>query len=159
METAKIERISLSHRKMYTDIMIDAAPQDVWTVLTDTASYANWAAFMIKVHGDIADGTEIEAVFQMNPKREKFTPIKHRITVTDGSEFHWSDTFPGGIRDNHHFRVEPAEDDKTRFVQTDEFWGGLTWLMGGTLAKTCTAGYQAFNRSLKQEVEQRRASA
>ncbi len=60
-----------------------------------------------------------------------------------------------GISDNHHFRVEPTDDGKTRFVQSDELIGGATWLMSGYLAKVYLKGYGDFNRSLKEEVERR----
>ena len=155
METAKAERLSLSHRKIYTDITIDAPPAQVWAVLTDTKSYRQWAAFLVEITGQIADGSDIDVAFQLNPKKEKLTRISHQISVIEGVEFFWAEKGPGGIRDNHHFKVEPLPDGKTRFVQSDEIMGGLTWLMGGSLTKMYLTGYAAFNQSLKAEVERR----
>ncbi len=154
-ENIKVEKLSASHRTIYTDIIIDATPQQVWSVLTDTASYKEWAAFLVAIQGEIKDGEKITAVFQTNPKKEKRTTIEHTISVIDGKEFYWAEKGPGGIRDNHHFRVEPTKDGKTRFVQSDEIMKGITWLMGGNLSKMYAEGYTAFNRKLKAEVEQR----
>ena len=62
-ESVKVEKLSASHRTIYTDITIDATPEQVWSVLTDTASYKNWAAFLVDIQGEIKDGEKITAVF------------------------------------------------------------------------------------------------
>lgn len=155
IENVKVEKINHSHRKIYTDILIDATPEQVWSVLTDTKNYKNWAAFLVDIQGEIKDGNTITAVFQTNPKKEKFNTIEHTISVTNGEEFFWAEKGPGGIKDNHHFKVEPAENGKTKFIQSDEIMKGITWLMGGNLSKMYADGYQAFNRKLKAEVEKR----
>lgn len=155
METASAEKVSLTHHKIHTEIVIDASPQTVWDVLTDTGNYSDWAAFMVDIKGKISDGAQITVVFQINPAKEKLTTIDHTIKVVDGETFYWAEKGPGGIRDNHHFRVEPSGEGKTLFVQSDEIMGGLTLLMGGRLAKMYKEGYQAFNRGLKAEAERR----
>lgn len=159
MESGSSGKVSFSHHRIHTDIVIDARPDVVWSVLTDTANYGNWAAFLVGIKGDIRDGSKITVDFQLDPSKEKLTTLDHTITVEDGKEFYWAEKGPGGIRDNHHFRVEPLEDGKTRFVQSDEIMGGITFLMGGRLAKMYVNGYQAFNRGLKAEVERRAQSA
>lgn len=154
-ESIKIEKLKASHRTIYTDIEINATPEQVWSVLTDTKSYKNWAAFLVEIKGEIKDGNSITVVFQINPKKNKQTTIDHIISVTEGKEFFWAEKGPGGITDNHHFRVESTNDGKTRFIQSDELKDGITWLMGGNLSKMYGKGYQSFNHNLKAEVEQR----
>lgn len=153
METGRTEKLSFSHHTIHTDIIIDAPPSTVWAVLTDTASYGNWAAFLVNIEGEIKDGATIATAFQTDPAKAKLTHIDHTITVVDGEEFYWAEKGPGGIRDNHHFKVEATGEGKTRFVQTDEIMGGMTFLMGGRLAKMYLDGYRAFNRGLKAEAE------
>lgn len=154
-ETVKVEKQSASHRTIYTDIVIDATPEQVWSVVTDTASYTDWSAFLVDVQGKIKDGAKITAVFQTNPKKAKLTPIEHTISVEEGKEFFWAEKGPGGIVDNHHFKVEATADGKTKFIQSDEIRKGITWLAGGSLSKMYAKGYQAFNRNLKAEVDRR----
>ncbi len=154
-ENVKVEKLKASHRTIYTDIEIDATAEQVWTVLKDTDSYKNWATFMIDIKGEIKDGSEITVVFQINPKKEKLNTITHNIAVKEGQEFYWAEKGPGGITDNHHFKVETLENGKAKFIQSDELKGGITWLMGGNLSKIYGKGYQAFNHNLKKEVEKR----
>ncbi len=155
METGSSEKVSLSHYKIHTDIVIDAPPDVVWSALTDTPNYKDWAAFLVGIHGEIKDGSTITVDFQLDSSKEKLTTLDHTISVVQGTEFFWAEKGLGGIRDNHHFCVEPLEGGKTRFLQSDEIMGGITFLMGGRLAKMYVEGYQAFNRGLKAEAERR----
>lgn len=155
MDVAKSEKLSLSHHKIHTEILIDAPADVVWATLTDTRAYGDWAAFLVGIEGEISDASRITLAFQSDPAKEKLTTIDHTITVIEGEKFFWAEKGPGGIRDNHHFKVEPTTDRKTRFIQSDEIMGGLTFLLGGRFARMYVAGYQAFNRSLKAEAERR----
>lgn len=159
METGSSEKVSFSHHKIHTDIVIDAPPDVVWSVLADTVNYGNWASFLVGIKGEIKDGSKITVDFKLDPSKEKLTTLDHTITVVDGMKFYWAERGPGGIRDNHHFRIEPLDEGRTRFVQSDEIMGGVTFLMGGRLAKMYVDGYQAFNRGLKAEAERRAQSA
>jgi hypothetical protein len=157
-ETIKVEKVKLSHRKIYTDIIINAPAQQVWQVLKDTASYKNWAAFLVDIQGALKDGNKITAKFQLNPSKESFNTIDHTIQVKEGKAFYWAEKGPMGICDNHHFIVEAIDSKTARFIQTDELMKGATWILGGYLSKTYAKGYQAFNRALKKEAEHRFAN-
>ncbi|MCG7494525.1 SRPBCC domain-containing protein [Thalassobius sp. Cn5-15] len=154
-QTAKIEKVALGHRRIYTDILIDATPAQVWAVLSDFDSYPDWAAFMVGVHGRMQHGATLRLQFQLNPKKQRFNEIAHKIEVEEGSHFRWAERGPMGICDNHLFQIGLAGPSCTRFIQSDEISKGLSWLLGGKLSQIYLAGYQAFNRSLKAEVEAR----
>lgn len=157
MDNGAIERLGLSRYAIHSEIVIDAPPAAVWSVLTDTASYGDWAAFMVGVTGEIRDGATIGLAFQTNPKKDKLNRIDHKISVTEGTEFFWAEKGPMGICDDHHFRVTPHGSGQSLFVQSDEIGKGMTFLLGGMLSKMYLTGYQAFNRALKAEVERRAA--
>ncbi len=158
IENGNVERLSASHRSIYTDIIIDASADRVWSVLADTGSFSDWAVFMIDIKGKIKDGETISVTFKINPEKEKLNKVDHKISVIEGKEFFWAEKGPGGIRDNHHFKVEPLGNGKTKFIQSDEIMKGITWLAGGNLSKMYLKGYQEFNRALKAEVERRNNS-
>jgi len=155
IENNRVEKISLSHRRIYSDIIINAKPEKVWDVLIDTKSYENWAKFLINIEGEIENNSKIQATFQLDPTKEKYNKIEHTISVTKDEEYYWAEKGPLGICDNHHFKVESFEGDKTRFIQTDDLKKGATWLLGGYLSKIYLKGYDHFNNSLKEEVERR----
>lgn len=157
MAKATVEKRKASHYVFHTEVEINASPEQVWEVLTDTGAYKDWAAFMVDVKGDIKDGNTITVSFQLNPQKPKLNTIDHRIQVTEGEEFYWAEKGPMGICDNHHFRVEALAGGKTRFVQSDEIMKGMTWALGRMLSKMYLTGYQAFNAALKAEAERRAA--
>lgn len=154
-EIIKVEKIKASHRKIYTDIVVNASAEQVWSVLKDTKSYKNWAVFLTDIQGELKNGNKITAKFQLNPSKEKYNSIDHTIQVIDGKSFYWAEKGPMGICDNHHFNIEIIDKNTTKFVQKDELIKGATFLLGGYLSKIYVKGYQDFNRALKQETEQR----
>lgn len=149
----RIEKMKASHRKIYTDIIIDAPAVYVWNVLKDTQSYNNWAVFMVDIKGQLKNKGNIKVKFQLDPLKEKFNTIDHLIHVNEGKSFYWAEKGPMGICDNHHFKVIPIDNNTSRFIQSDELTKGMTWLLGGYLSKVYAKGYQAFNSALKKESE------
>ena len=152
-EKVGYQKLSREHWIVYTEIIIDAAPKRVWEVLTDTESYAKWNVVFI-MDGKIQDKSKMKVLFKMN---KKVRPILFRISlhVEEGVEFYWSQFLAMGIKDLHCFRVEATSDGKTKFIQSDQALGGMTWLLGKMIVKSQTKIYPRFNRSLKTEVERR----
>lgn len=154
------EKVELSKNKegnrcIHTEIIIDASPEQVWGVLTDTKSYFNWARFIKNIDGEIKNKSNIAAHFVVNEKKNKVNKIEHVIFVEEGKEFSWQDKFAMGMEDHHRFIVEPTKDGKTRFIQSDLVRGGFAWLIGKSVMKFEEKNYPVFNKSLKAEVERR----
>lgn len=154
-ETSQVTKVKAKHRTYYSDIIINATPEQVWEVLTDFESYSNWSHMFMDLKGDFKDQGNSTAYFQLNPKKEKVTEMEHVLTVIEGKEFSWSDPFMFGMTDYHRFRVEATEDGKTKFIQSDECKGGMTWILGGKVSKVEAEHYPKYNRALKAEVERR----
>ncbi|MBU3012322.1 SRPBCC domain-containing protein [Polaribacter vadi] len=154
-EIIKVEKVKASHRKIYTDIIINASAEQVWSVIKDTNSYKKWAIFLTDIQGELKDGNKITAKFQLNPSKEKHNSIDHTIQVDEGKSFYWAEKGPMGICDNHHFIIEAIDNNTSKFIQKDELTKGATFLLGGYLSKIYVKGYQGFNQALKKEVEQR----
>ena len=154
-EVKRLEKVKDRHRKIYTEILINASAETVWSVIKDTESYKNWARFLVDIKGEIKDRNKITAKFQLNPAKEKFNTIEHTIRVEEGKWFYWAEKGPMGICDNHHFIVEKIDNKTSKFIQKDELTKGATFLLGGYLSKIYLKGYQAFNQALKKESEKR----
>ncbi len=126
-------------------------------MLTDTKSYEEWSKIILKIDGEIIDKGTVDVLFQAGPKAKPQLFHHENLYVKEGEEFYWSDVSVPitGIKDHHCFRVEPLEDGKTRFIQSDQALQGLTWMFGKVAAKTQIEVYTIFNRALKAEVERR----
>ena len=154
IEKVGYEKLKSSHWVSHTEIIIDASPEQVWSVMTDTKSYGDWNEIILKIDGEIVDKGEVDVLFKAGPKA-KPQKFHNYLYVKDGVEFYWSQKQAMGIKDRHCFRVEATEDGKTRFIQSDQALGGLTWMLGKLAAKAQLSIYPMFNRALKKEVEKR----
>ena len=138
---------------VYTSIVINARPEQVWEVLIDFSTMPNWSSSFQGLQGDISDGGQANALFLVegNP-----VPFPHRLIWEEGKRFGWSDEilFAPGVVDYHLYVVEPCG-DQTLFIQTDNFTGTNEMFPPQALATILLDGYQAFNRELKAEVEKR----
>ena len=140
------------------DIEIDASPEAVWSVLSDTQSYGDWNPFVRSLSGDLQEGATIEA--QIAPPGGRAMTFRPTVLrATPGRELRWlGRLFVKGIFDGEHrFLIEPLDGGRSRFIQSERFSGVLVRLLGGTLAKTA-AGFEHMNVALKREVEARAAA-
>ncbi|NJK82619.1 MAG: SRPBCC domain-containing protein [Saprospiraceae bacterium] len=157
IEKVGYEKINHGHWVTHTEIIIDATPEQVWSVLTDTEGYGNWNDIILKIDGKIEDKGKVDVLFKAGPKAKPQLFHHNELHVEEGVEFYWSDVATPiiGIKDRHCFRVELFEENKTRFIQSDQAKGGLTWLFGKMAEKIQLEVYPIFNRALKAEVERR----
>ena len=155
-ETIKTTKVKVAYHTYYSDIIIDASPAQVWSVLTDFKSYPQWSYLFKKLEGDFKNQGSCTAYFDRKPeKNSKQIILDHIITVKPFEYFSWSDKFGFGIKDHHLFKVEAIGNGKTRFIQSDESKGGLTWLIGKIIDTYREDYYPLYNRALKAEVERR----
>lgn len=153
-EVGNITIISDEEAHIFTSIVIDATPNQVWSVLTDFDAYSQWSSTFRGLEGDIRDGGQVNALFPLQDGT--IAEFPHILNYTDGVSFGWSDpilTLPE-IIDNHFYTVELCG-DQTNFVQTDEFTGNNENVPAAALANLLLPSYQIFNLELKGEVERR----
>jgi len=101
--------------------VISAAPDEIWTILTDASSYANWDSGVVRVEGRIAPAEKIKVVSKVNPGRA--FPVK----VTEfnpGRSMTWSGGMPLGLfKGVRRFTLTPEGDGTTRFTMREEYTG------------------------------------
>lgn len=129
IEKIGYKRLKSSHWLTYTEIIIEATPEQVWSVLTDTERYGDWNDIIVKIDGKIQDQGKVDVLFKAGPKAKPQLYL-NTLFVEPGVEFYWSQVQAMGIKDRHCFRVELVEGNKTRFIQSDQAQGGMTWLFG-----------------------------
>ena len=141
-------------RHISATVDLDAPPDRVWTVLTDTAKYSTWNPFITKLGGTLAVGQKLD--IRIAPPGSK--PMSFRPTVTDVQPAHrlaWLGHlgFPGLFDGAHTFTLTPIANGRTQLVQTENFSGVLVWISRGLLAKTA-AGFEAMHDALSKRVSE-----
>jgi len=141
-------------RHISATVDLDAPPDRVWAVLTDTAKYSTWNPFITKLGGTLAVGQKLD--IRIAPPGSK--PMSFRPTVTDVQPAHrlaWLGHlgFPGLFDGAHTFTLTPIANGRTQLVQTENFSGVLVWISRGLLAKTA-AGFEAMHDALSKRVSE-----
>ncbi len=152
-ETGFVTQVNDEKSDVYTSIVINATPNQVWEVLTDFETMPEWSSTFKGLEGDVRDGGQINALFLT---QGQIIGFPHALIYNEGASFGWSDeilTLPG-IVDNHFYTIEQCGSE-VLFIQTDEFTGNNENVPAFGLANGVLESYQIFNSELKVEVERR----
>ena len=140
-------------RKLHTEIAIDATPEQVWQVLTDFASYAEWNPFIVEAKGTATVGDRLEV--RMDPPGGMAATFRPVVTDADApGRLEWLGKllFKGLFDGRHRFEIE-ATSSGTNFIQSEEFTGMLAPLMARILDKSTRRGFELMNRAIKERAE------
>lgn len=132
-----------------TSIEVDATPDQVWTVLTDRASYPEWNPFIVSSTGDLTTGAKITNVLRDTTGAETtFTP--KLLAVEPGRELRWIGKVGfGGIFDGEHsFRIEALPGGRSRLIQQETFRGAAVPVAAGWLNGKIKPQFTAMNQAL-----------
>jgi len=143
-------------RQIHTEIEIDAAPEEVWGVLTDFGRYPEWNPFITKFTGHPVEGGRFRvAIRPPGSKPMTFHPVC--LTLKKSREFRWlGHLFVKGLFDGEHiFELEEMPGGKTRFIHREKFRGLLVPLLWKQLDSNTREGFETMNRKLKERVEGR----
>ncbi len=124
-------------KEIKAEIMINSAPEKVWSVLTDFENYPRWNLFITDISGRKTIGSSLKV--SINPPGGKgmtFKPVL--LKFEENKEFRWKGKlFIKGIFDGEHYFILSSEDgSKTKLIQGEKFSGILVGLLGKTLDKT-----------------------
>lgn len=105
---------------------INADPERIWALLSDTTTYANWNTAVVSVSGDIRAGEKISLVSIVDPKRT------FKLTVAEVDpprKMVWSDGMPLGLFKGVRTYTLTPRGDQTEFSMVEEFSGPLAPLI------------------------------
>lgn len=139
--------------ELHTEIEIDAAPETVWTILTDLPSYRSWNPFITSSEGIIAVGQRLTN--RLEPPGGKAITIKPTVTEVEHSRsFEWLGrlVMPLLFDGRHRFELVP-NGDGTRLIHAEHFAGLLVPLLKKSLDTKTLTGFEAMNIALKVRAE------
>ncbi len=141
-------------KHLETEILIKAWPEQVWEVLTDFRRYPEWNPFIREAEGDIRPGGRLRVrIHPPGARPMTFRPVVQ--VARPGEELRWHGRLllPGLFDGEHVFRVEPTDDGRVRFTQSERFRGVLVPLFPRSLYANTLRGFEAMNLALKDRVE------
>lgn len=140
-------------RTIETAVEINASPQKVWGILSDTNDYPDWNPFIRSVDGPLEPGKTVTII--LNPPDSGVFTFHPVVLTASFPENRWQGKFllPGLFDGEHYFRVEPVSEQTARFIHGEHFSGLLVRLMGGPMEKT-RRGFEMMNAALKKRAEE-----
>lgn len=146
--------MSQPKKEIRTELVINASPAIVWSVLTDFAQYPSWNPFIKWIKGEAIQGSKITA--RIEPPNSSGMTFKPTVlSVKPQEEFRWlGHLFIPGLFDGEHiFELYENSDGSTTFVQREEFNGLLVGMFEKMLDTNTLQGFDAMNRKLKERAE------
>lgn len=141
-------------RTIQTEILIDAPPEAVWSVLTQFETYPAWNPFIVNIQGARTEGGRLDVLLHPpGGSAMNFRPMILRWNKNQ--ELRWKGKLlvPGLFDGEHYFCIEKSTDGKSRFLHGEKFSGVLVPLLWKSLEPKTRAGFDAMNRALKTVVE------
>jgi hypothetical protein len=136
-----------------TETHIAASPQQVWAVLSDLPSYADWSPFVVEAEGTLRTGERLR--LRLQPPGRRATGFRPVVTeLVPGSVLEWLGRLgvPGLFDGRHRFELHPTDDGGTRLVHAESFRGLLVRPARGALDGPTREGFLAFNEALARRV-------
>jgi hypothetical protein len=134
-----------------SEATIAAAPDAVWSILTDGARYPTWDSGVERVVGSIATGERIKVHSEVSPGRA--FPVKV-VLSPDRRSMTWNGGLPLGLfRGVRTFTLTPDGNAGTHFRMREEYSGPFLGVMWKSMPDLGPSIAQ-FAAGLKTQAEQ-----
>jgi hypothetical protein len=133
----------------YTEIVIEAPPENVWAVLADKDRYPEWNPYHVRVTGDFVPGEPL-VVDVHKPNGEDVVVKPHLLRFEPNRELTWGGGIRGVFYGEHVFLLEETEAGHTHLIHKEDFTGIFVQFVP---LDAIDEGYTQMNAALKDRVE------
>ncbi len=138
-------------KNLSTEIIINAPLNKVWKEFTDFTEYPKWNPFIKSFTGETKVGNTIHVVIQAkNGKPMTFNPTVVQLKENDILQWEGKLFLPGIFTGKHTFQLVRVENNKTKFIQSEDFNGILVPFVD---LNPTLEGFKAMNALLKERAE------
>jgi hypothetical protein len=141
-------------KELHSQIEIDASAERVWRVLTDFASYPEWNPFIRRISGEPTTGERLQV--RLEPPESRGITLRPKVLNAEpNQQLRWLGHLlvPGLFDGEHSLTIQPLEENRVRFVQSESFRGLLVPLFARSLDNNTRRGFEEMNRALKERAE------
>jgi hypothetical protein len=140
-------------KELLTEIEIEAPAEKVWQVLTTFEKYPEWNPFITRINGELRNGARL-AVHMNPPNGREMTFSPTVLEVRENKELRWLGKAGAGMFNGEHkFAIQPVNEKRVRFLQSEKFTGLLVGLMGKKFDADTRQGFEEMNIALKNRAE------
>lgn len=119
----------LPKNEVRTEALIPAAPETVWSVLTDAGGHSTWNPFIVEMDGAIVEGKRLAITLEPTPgDLRTFKPTILRVTPNEELRWLGRAGIPGIFDGEHYFILQPIPEG-TRLIHGERFSGFALWFI------------------------------
>jgi hypothetical protein len=141
-------------KELHSQIGINASAERVWSILTDFASYPEWNPFIRRISGELKVGERLDA--RLEPPGGRGITLRPTVLRAEPNrELRWLGHLlvPGLFDGEHSLLIQPLEESRVRFIQSEMFKGLLVPLLARSLDNNTLRGFEVMNGALKERAE------
>jgi hypothetical protein len=141
-------------KELHSEVEINAPAERVWQLLTDFTSYPRWNPFIRSISGEPTTGERLEV--RIEPPDGRGMTFKPTVLNAEPNrELRWLGHLlvPGLFDGEHSLAIQPLEENRVRFIQSETFRGLLVPLFSRSLDNNTRRGFEEMNRALKERAE------
>ncbi len=138
-------------KEIKTEILINASPKKVWSILSNFDNYPSWNPFIKSIKGEVKVGGKIIA--RIEPPEAKGMTFKPKILAYEtNKELRWiGHLLVKGLFDGEHiFELIDNGNGTTTFIQREKFKGILVPFFKKMLDNNTKRGFEQMNNKLKE---------
>ena len=138
-------------KEIETEILINATPEKIWSILTNFDDYPNWNPFIKSLTGNVKIGNKVKV--RIAPSGKKEMTFKPKIlTYETNKELSWIGhfLFPGLFDGRHKFELIDNGNGTTTFRHSEKFKGILVGMFN---LENTKKGFEEMNKKLKELAE------
>lgn len=138
----------LENKSVHHEIEINASPQKVWSVLTDTESYDSWNPVMQLLEGEIKEGNKVKYIFTQDAENSMEIPsivkkIMPNKLLNQGGGLAFVMSF------DHQYILEPTENGTKLIIHEDYSGIGVNFWNPSPVGEA----YVRLNTAIKKRSE------
>jgi len=143
-------------KEIKTEVLINTAPEKIWSILINFDNYPNWNPFIKSIKGEVKRGNVIIARIELTGAKEMTFKPKI-LTFETNKELSWLGhlLFAGLFDGEHKFELIDNSNGTTTFRQSEKFKGILVPLFKKQLDNNTKKGFEEMNNKLKELAEKK----
>ena len=138
----------IGKKSVHSKISINATPNQVWEVITNTAQYNEWNSVMLLLEGSIKEGNLVKYRFMQEEGKQYDIPIRVKKIIPSSLLNQGGGTF-GIITFDHTYSLEEKE-GKTELIIHEDYQGVFVPFWNPAPVEKA---YDRLNKDIKNRVE------